>query len=101
MALSIQGVSKSFGRAPMCLSQSFASDGSGQSCEPLNNLDIFYARELMQQLRALVDERGRTIAIVLHDINQAAAYADRIVAMKDGHVLGCGSPNEIVTTENL
>ena len=69
--------------------------------EPLNNLDIFYARELMQQLRALVDERGRTIVIVLHDINQAAAYADRIVAMKDGQVLGCGSPDEIVTTENL
>lgn len=69
--------------------------------EPLNNLDIFYARELMQQLRALVDERNRTVVIVLHDINQAAAYADRIVAMKDGRVVACGSPNEIVTTENL
>lgn len=69
--------------------------------EPLNNLDIYYARELMQQLRALVDERNRTVVIVLHDINQAAAYADRIVAMKDGRLVACGSPSDIVTTENL
>ena len=52
--------------------------------EPLNNLDMKYSVQIMNILRNLVDEMGRTVVIVLHDINFAAAYADQIIAFKEG-----------------
>ncbi|WP_373740279.1 ABC transporter ATP-binding protein [Neisseria sp.] len=69
--------------------------------EPLNNLDMYYARSLMQTLRRLADEHRRTMIIVLHDINQAAAYADFVVAMKNGEVALTGSPDEVFTEANI
>lgn len=69
--------------------------------EPLNNLDMFYAKQLMCTLRKLADEQGRTIIIVLHDINHAAAHADRIIAMRDGQVVANGAPSEILNSETL
>ena len=65
--------------------------------EPLNNLDIAASRSLMRLLRNLAASHGRTIVIVLHDINYAAAYADQIVAMKDGEMVAMGAPAQIVT----
>ena len=64
--------------------------------EPLNNLDIGTSRALMEQLRNLAEARNRTIVIVLHDINYAAAYADRIVALKAGQVVADGPPDQVV-----
>lgn len=69
--------------------------------EPLNNLDMYYARNLMQLLRQLTHEHQRTTVVVLHDINQAAAYADHIVAMQKGEVKLTGSPEEVFTVENI
>ncbi len=69
--------------------------------EPLNNLDMFHARQLMRSLRTIADERQRTAIIVLHDINQAATYADRIVAMRDGRVIADGTPATVLTEDNL
>ncbi|MEM9581786.1 MAG: ATP-binding cassette domain-containing protein [Pseudomonadota bacterium] len=69
--------------------------------EPLNNLDIAASRALMSLLRRLSKEHGRTIVIVLHDINYAASYADQIVTMKDGRITAMGPPAEIVTEEML
>ncbi|KQY00531.1 iron ABC transporter ATP-binding protein [Rhizobium sp. Root73] len=69
--------------------------------EPLNNLDMFHARQLMRSLRTIADEKQRTAIIVLHDINQAAAYADRIVALRDGRVIADGTPYEVLTKDNL
>lgn len=69
--------------------------------EPLNNLDMFHARELMKLLRKLTDELALTTIMVVHDINIAAAYADTIIAMKDGAIKMIGTPKEIITTENL
>ncbi|WP_438751644.1 iron ABC transporter ATP-binding protein [Pararhizobium sp. O133] len=69
--------------------------------EPLNNLDMFHARQLMRSLRTIADERQRTAIVVLHDINQAAAYADRIVAMRDGRVVADGAPETVLTEDNL
>lgn len=69
--------------------------------EPLNNLDMVYARELMRRVREAADRRGRTVVAVLHDINQAAAYADRIVAMRDGRVVSHGPPDAMMTPEAL
>ncbi|EKF57628.1 putative iron(III) ABC transporter ATP-binding protein [Agrobacterium albertimagni AOL15] len=69
--------------------------------EPLNNLDMYYARQLMLELRRLADETGRTIVIVLHDINHASASADRIIAMKNGRIAADGPPDQIMRTEVL
>ena len=69
--------------------------------EPLNNLDMYYARSLMQLLQRLTHEHSRTTVVVLHDINQAAAYADFVVAMKNGEVLLQGQPNDVFTPANI
>mgnify|MGYP005982983999 CR=1 FL=1 len=69
--------------------------------EPLNNLDMNYAVQMMQILRRLVDEFGKTVVIVLHDINFAASYADEIVAMKDGKLFAHGTTDEIIQSETL
>ena len=65
--------------------------------EPLNNLDIAASRSLMSRLKTLAAQQGRTIVIVLHDINYAAGYADHIVAMKAGRVETVGPPAEVVS----
>ncbi|WP_427834117.1 ABC transporter ATP-binding protein [Actinobacillus pleuropneumoniae] len=69
--------------------------------EPLNNLDMFHAKVLMKLLRELTDELNLTTVMVVHDINMAAAYADTIVAMKDGQIAMVGTPEEIITPINL
>jgi iron complex transport system ATP-binding protein len=69
--------------------------------EPLNNLDMYFARELMRSLRKIADGKGKTVVIVLHDINQAGFYADRIVAMKTGRVVADGAPSELLTPQTL
>ena len=69
--------------------------------EPLNNLDMFHARELMRLLRQLTDELALTTVMVVHDINMAAAYADTIVAMKNGEIKMVGTPEQIISQPNL
>ncbi len=69
--------------------------------EPLNNLDMQHSVQMMKQLRRACDELGRTIVIVLHDINFAAHYADHIIAMNDGQVTVSGTPTEILRTDTL
>ena len=64
--------------------------------EPLNNLDMNFAVQMMQTLKRLVEEFGKTVVIVLHDINFAASYADQIVAMKEGQVFLSGSTEEVI-----
>ena len=69
--------------------------------EPLNNLDMKHAVQIMQALRTLCDDLGRTVIAVIHDINFAANYSDHIVAMKDGAVHAAGSVSEVVTESGL
>ena len=69
--------------------------------EPLNNLDIKYSVEMMKIVHELVHDLGKTVVVVLHDINFAAAYAGHIVAMKDGQIFKEGRPQEVITTEVL
>lgn len=69
--------------------------------EPLNNLDAQHSVQMMQQLRRAADELGRTVVIVLHDINFAAAYSDYIIALDDGRVAVHGTPDEIIRDEVL
>lgn len=69
--------------------------------EPLNNLDIAHSVQMMKLLRHAVDEFGRTIVTVLHDINFATRYSDQICAMKDGQVIYFGPTEEIMCSEIL
>jgi len=69
--------------------------------EPLNNLDIYYARQLMRMLRTVVEQRGKTVVIVLHDLNYASVYADHIVAMRAGWIAATGSRYDVIQTEVL
>lgn len=69
--------------------------------EPLNNLDMNYAVQIMKILRDLVDRHQKTVIIVLHDINFAASYADEIIAMKQGEVFASGATQEIIQKEVL
>ncbi len=55
--------------------------------EPLNNLDMKHAVNIMKTLRRLTDELGKTIIIVIHEINFASCYSDYIAALKNGRVL--------------
>jgi iron complex transport system ATP-binding protein len=64
--------------------------------EPLNNLDMKHAADMMRLLRRAADELGKTVVVVLHDINFASCYSDHIVAMRDGRVAAQGAPEEIM-----
>ena len=65
--------------------------------EPLNNLDLAASRALMARLRDLADNKDRTVIIVLHDINFATAYADRVLVMKEGRLCADGAPQDVIT----
>jgi iron complex transport system ATP-binding protein len=69
--------------------------------EPLNNLDLRHAQEMMRLTRRLVDEFGKTVVVVLHDINFAACWADHVVAMREGRVVQDGSPQQVMQPEVL
>ncbi|MCZ4067773.1 ABC transporter ATP-binding protein [Microbacterium sp. H37-C3] len=68
--------------------------------EPTTFLDVAHQVELME-LFAELNERGRTIVAVLHDLNHAARYASRIVAMRNGRILAEGPPAEVITSERV
>ena len=69
--------------------------------EPTNNLDIYHASNLMKIVRRLCDELGKTVILVLHEINYAAFYSDYICAFKDGRVAKFGTVDEVMTKEVL
>lgn len=69
--------------------------------EPLNNLDMKHAVTMMKLLRRAADELGKTVVLVLHDINFASCYSDRIVAMRDGRVIRHGPPEALIRPEVL
>ena len=69
--------------------------------EPLNNIDMHHAVGMMQLLRRAADEKGKTVVVVLHDINFASCYSDQIIAMREGHVAYQGTPEQIIRGEVL
>ena len=69
--------------------------------EPTNNLDIYHATNMMKIVRRLCDELGKTVVLVLHEINYAAFYSDYICAFVDGKIAKFGTVNEVMTKENL
>ncbi|NLG57050.1 MAG: ATP-binding cassette domain-containing protein [Clostridiales bacterium] len=69
--------------------------------EPLNNLDVARSVQMMEHLRHAANEFGRTILTVMHDINFAAKYSDRICAMKSGRIAAFGTVKEIMNGKLL
>lgn len=69
--------------------------------EPLNNLDMKHSVQIMKVLRQLTDDLGKTVIIVIHDINFASCYSDYIVALKNGCLVQQGDVAQIMRTESL
>ena len=69
--------------------------------EPLNNLDISHSVDMMRHLHDAAEKMGRTVIVVLHDINFAARYADYICAVKDGKIVEFGTPEQVVRADIL
>ena len=67
--------------------------------EPTTFLDITHQLDMLDLFRAINREQGTTVVAVLHDLNQAARYADRIVAMRDGAIVRTGTPEEVLTPD--
>ena len=69
--------------------------------EPTNNLDIYHATNMMKTVRRLCDELGKTVILVLHEINYAAFYSDYICAFKNGKIAKFGTVKEVIRKEVL
>jgi iron complex transport system ATP-binding protein len=69
--------------------------------EPLNSLDLRHATALMNLLREACDHLGKTVVVVVHEINYASAHADWMVALRDGAVVAAGAPAQLVRPEFL
>lgn len=69
--------------------------------EPTTYLDLAHQLEVLELLRELKEKQGRTIVMVLHDLNQAARFADCIVAMKQGRIVKAGTNEEVISPEVL
>jgi len=69
--------------------------------EPTTYLDMAHQLEVLELLQRLNKEEKRTIVMVLHDLNQAARFADYIVALKDGQIVKAGPCEEVITKEVL
>jgi iron complex transport system ATP-binding protein len=69
--------------------------------EPTTFLDINHRLDVLDLISYLNREDGRTVVLVLHEINEACRYADHIVAMRDGKVVAQGAPADVVTAESM
>jgi iron complex transport system ATP-binding protein len=69
--------------------------------EPTTYLDVSHQIEIMSLVRKLNQEASRTIVMVLHDVNEAALVSDKLVAMRDGRIIGQGTPSEVLTPQLL
>ncbi|WP_018247686.1 heme ABC transporter ATP-binding protein [Orenia marismortui] len=69
--------------------------------EPTSNLDINYQIEIMELLRRLNQKESLTILVILHDLNLAAKFCDKLLLLKDGQIHSFGTPREVVTTKKI
>jgi iron complex transport system ATP-binding protein len=67
--------------------------------EPTTHLDMAHRLEVLDLLAALNRDLGRTVVMVMHELDEAARYADRLVAMRDGRIVASGPPAEVVTAD--
>lgn len=69
--------------------------------EPTSNLDINHQMDILNLLKKLNKESGLTVVLVIHDINLACRYSDEIILLHKGEILGIGTPEEVITVENV
>ncbi|MFC3453886.1 ABC transporter ATP-binding protein [Amycolatopsis speibonae] len=69
--------------------------------EPTTYLDIAHQMDILDLCAQLHQEQGRTLVAVLHDLNHAARYATHMIAMRNGEVLATGTPEDVVTADNV
>lgn len=69
--------------------------------EPTTYLDLRYQVELLDLIRDLADDHGIAVGVVLHDLDQTAAVADRVVLLHDGRIVADGAPAEVLTPQRL
>lgn len=69
--------------------------------EPTTYLDLRYQVELLDLIRDLADDHGIAVGVVLHDLDQAAAVADRITLLEAGRIVADGPPEDVLTPERL
>lgn len=67
--------------------------------EPTTYLDIGFQLEVMELVERLNSEQGMTILLVLHDLNQAARYSDRMIVLRDGSIVADGRPGDVMSVE--
>lgn len=68
--------------------------------EPTNGLDLLYQQQILITARQLAN-KGYGVVAILHDINFASRYADRVLILKEGRKLALGTPDEVINTENI
>ena len=69
--------------------------------EPTSHLDINHQMDILNLLKKLNEERGMTIVLVIHDINLATRYSHEIILLNRGVILGKGTPDQVITSENI
>ncbi|MDF2617924.1 MAG: fecE [Xanthobacteraceae bacterium] len=69
--------------------------------EPTTYLDIAHQLDVLDLLRRLVRDEGKTVVAVLHDINHAARFADHLCLLKEGEIVASGPPGEIIQARHL
>ncbi len=69
--------------------------------EPTSFLDLKHVAEIFSLLTQLRAERAMAVVATLHDLNAAALYADRILLLKNGQAVSCGTPDQVLTQSNL
>lgn len=69
--------------------------------EPTAHLDINYQVEVLHLIKREINEKGKTGVVVLHDLNLASEFCDRLLMLKDGRIFASGPPEEVITPENV
>ncbi|MHA7269233.1 ABC transporter ATP-binding protein [Arthrobacter sp. HLT1-20] len=69
--------------------------------EPTNHLDVRYQHEVLELVRDLAHSSKHAVAVILHDLNLAATYCDRLLLLHQGRVVAQGSPSEVLTKGNV
>jgi iron complex transport system ATP-binding protein len=69
--------------------------------EPTTYLDLAHQLDILMLLKRLNEEQGKTIVMVLHDLNHASRFSDYLIAMRDGAIVTEGTPNEVMTAANM
>jgi iron complex transport system ATP-binding protein len=69
--------------------------------EPTSSLDIKHQLEILCLLRCLTESKERSVIVSMHDLNLASRFSDRMLMLKRGKIFACGSPESVLTEENI